>query len=88
MREVAISIDEARQRTQVPKGYMGYELALTAVRTCREAIDDKPERAFTVDCLRSLVYALRCFRGHAVEPIDPAIERVERLIENLEPQVA
>lgn len=88
MREVAISIDEARQRAHVPTGYMNYELALTAVRGCRTAIDEKPERAFIVHCLHSLVYALRWFRGSAVESIEPAIDRVERLIEELEPQAA
>jgi hypothetical protein len=87
MREVAIAIDEARHQAPMSKGGMNYELALCAVRGCRTAIDEKPERATVVKYLYSLVDALCIFRGSVVA-IDPAIEMVERLIEDLEPQAA
>lgn len=87
MREVAISIDEARQREPMLEGGMNYEFAMIAVRTCRRAMDERPERATVLDYLSTLVNALCMFRG-SVGAIDFAIERVERLIQELEPQAA
>lgn len=88
MREIAIAIDEAQQRAPMPKGGMNYELALCAVRGCRAAIDDRPERANVVHLLQTLMYALQWFRGGRAKSIDPAIGMVEQLIEDIEPQTA
>ena len=87
IRDAQADVVALRKETTVRTGYLGFEMAETALASCHEAISGERDQTRVVTMLKKTAGALRLIAGGDVAPaVERMRKRIKAILQELEPK--